>query len=228
LETNIKNKKKPQTSFPPIRKYSIPPGPLAKRDKEKADLFAEHLREVFIPHNNDLDRDVERDLAKHIQPPEHLKAFTLKELKNEIKMLHPRRAPGIDPITAQMLKELPHEGFLLLMYIFNAILRLDYWPTSLKRAQIIMIPKPGKNPTDVTSYRPISLLPNISKVLEKLILKRINKDKNPHDWIPHHQFGFRQAHSTMQQCHRVTDYYKQSSERTAVLHSSISRRQPAF
>jgi hypothetical protein len=79
-----------------------------------------------------------------IQPPEHLKAFILKELRNEIKMLHPRRAPGIELITAQMLKELPHEGLLHLMYIFNSILRRDYWPTSLKRAQIIMIPKPGK------------------------------------------------------------------------------------
>jgi len=89
-----------------------------------------------------------------------------------------------------MLKELSHEGFLNLTYIFNTILRLDYWPTSLKRAQIIMLPKPGKTPTDVSSYRPISLLPIISKVLKKLILKRINKDMNPQDWIPHHQFGF--------------------------------------
>ena len=28
---------------------------------------------------------------------------------------------------------------------------------------------------------------------------------NPQDWIPNHQFGFRQAHSTAQQCHRITD-----------------------
>jgi hypothetical protein len=127
-------------------------------------------------------------------------------------MLHRRRAPGIDLITAQMLKELSHEGFQLLMYIFNSILGLDYWPTSLKRAQIIMIQKPEKNSTDVSSYRPISLLPIISKVLEKLILKRINKDNNPHDWIPHHQFGFRQAHSRVQQRHRTTDTINKALE----------------
>jgi hypothetical protein len=68
-----------------------------------------------------------------------------------------------------------------------------------------MIPKPGKSPIDVTSYRPISLQPTISKTLEKLILKRINKQLKPKDWIPNHQFGFRQAHSTIQQCHRVAD-----------------------
>jgi hypothetical protein len=91
------------------------------------------------------------------------------------------------------------------MYILNAIIRLVYWPKSLKQEQIIMLPKPGKNPIDVTSYRPISLLLTISKVLEKLILKRINKESNPQDWIPIHQFGFRRAHSTIQQCHRVAD-----------------------
>ena len=98
------------------------------------------------------------------------------------------------------------------MYIFNAILRLEYWPKSLKLAQIIMMPKPGKNPMDVSSYRPISLLPIISKVLEKLFLKKINKDLNPQDWIPHHQFGFRQAHSAVQQCHSITDVINKTME----------------
>ena len=45
------------------------------------------------------------------------------------------------------------------MYVFNFILGLEYWPKSLKIAQIIMIPKPEKNPIDASSYRPISLLP---------------------------------------------------------------------
>ena len=75
-----------------------------------------------------------------------------------------------------------------------------------------MLPKPGKNPIDVTSYRPISLLPTISKILEKLILKRINKERNPQDWIPNHQSGFRQAHSTIQQCHRVADTINKALE----------------
>jgi hypothetical protein len=80
-----------------------------------------------------------------------------------------------------MLKELPRKGLLNLLYILNSIIRLEYWPKSLKQAQIIMITKPGKNPIDVTSYRPISLLPTISKILEKLILKGINKEMNPQD-----------------------------------------------
>jgi potassium voltage-gated channel Eag-related subfamily H protein 8 len=140
-------------------------------------------------------------------------------------MLNPNRAPGMDLITAQMLKELLHEGLLNLLYIFNAVLRLNYCPTSLKRAQI-MIPIPGKDPTDASSYRPISLLPIISKVLEKLLHKRTNKNKNQQDWIPHHQFRFRQVHSTVKQCHNR--HHKQSSRRSSVLQSSLPRHQPGF
>ena len=95
----------------------------------------------------------------------------------------------------------------------NVHIQLKYWPKSLKTAQIIMILKPGENPMDVPSYRPISLLPIISKVLEKLILRKISKDLNPQDWIPNHQFGSRQAHSTAQQCHRITDVIKKAMDK---------------
>jgi hypothetical protein len=77
-------------------------------------------------------------------------------------MLNQKKAPGLDLITARMLKELPKEGLVNPMYIFNVILRLEYWPKPLKIAQI-MITKPGKNPIYVSSSRPISLLPTISK-----------------------------------------------------------------
>jgi hypothetical protein len=144
----IKTMKKPQTPLPPIRKNSVPQGPWTKRDKEKVELFAAHLSVVFTPHENIQDPEVESDIATHTQPTENLQALILREIKNKIKNLNPHRAPGFDLITAQMLKELPHEGYLNLLYILNAIRRLEYWPTPLKQTKIIMILKPGINHTD--------------------------------------------------------------------------------
>ena len=69
---------------------------------------------------------------------------------------------------------------------------------------LLLKPKSGKDPKEVQSYRPISLLPIIAKLLDKLILHRNGHDFSTSDWIPHHQFGFRRAHSTIQQCHRIT------------------------
>jgi hypothetical protein len=78
----IKNRGRSKTSPSPIRKHSTPPGPWAKSDKEKAEIFAEHLSEVFSPHNNDQDQEVQQDLAVPIQSQECLKTFTLKEIKD--------------------------------------------------------------------------------------------------------------------------------------------------
>jgi hypothetical protein len=55
----------------------------------------------------------------------------------------------------------------------NAVLLKGYFPAQWKVAQIILILKPGKPPNELTSYQPISLLPTVSKVLEKLLLKRL-------------------------------------------------------
>jgi len=107
--------------------------------------------------------------------------------------------------------EMPHEGYRTLLYIFNAIGRLQYWPAPLKQAKI-MIQKPGKNPTDVASYRPISLLPILSKILTKHLLKRIYRDTNLQEWISSHHFGFRKAHSTIQQCHHIIDIINKAFE----------------
>ncbi|MFP3031195.1 MAG: hypothetical protein ACEY3M_08715, partial [Wolbachia sp.] len=65
-----------------------------------------------------------------------------------------------------------------------------YFPIQWKYPHIIMIPKPGKPPTEVTSYRPISLLPILSKIFERLLLNRIQETTLLNDLIPDHQFGF--------------------------------------
>ena len=111
-----------------------------------------------------------------------------------------------------MLKELPQKSMVLLIYLFNAVLRYQYWPHKLKLAEIILIPKPGKDQKELKSYRPISLLPIIAKLLEKLNLRRNDPDFSTSDWILHHQFGFRRAHSTIQQCHRLTHTILKASD----------------
>ena len=68
-----------------------------------------------------------------------------------------------------------------------------------------MISKPGKDPHEVSSYRPISLIPILSKVLEKIITKRLRPVIETEEIIPSHQFGFREKHSTIDQVHRITD-----------------------
>ncbi|KAL4132471.1 hypothetical protein QTP88_009614 [Uroleucon formosanum] len=60
-------------------------------------------------------------------------------------------------------------------------------------------------PEQPSSYRPISLLPVLGKILEKVILKRITNIAQLNNSIPNFQFGFRSLHATTHQLHRVVD-----------------------
>ena len=100
------------------------------------------------------------------------------------------------------MKNLPPKAIRLTTIIYNAILRIQYCPKPWKLAQIKMLHKPGKDPHQTASYRPISLLPVFSKILEKIIYCRI-KTIETKKLIPDHQFGFRNKHSTIEQMHRL-------------------------
>ena len=69
------------------------------------------------------------------------------------------------------------------------------FPDELKIAKVIPLFKKGSK-TDLTNYRPISILPSLSKVIEKLIYVRLNNFFDKHGILTQHQYGFRKKHST--------------------------------
>jgi len=105
-----------------------------------------------------------------------------------INKLRRTKAPGYDLITGEILKKLPEVGLSAVTYIYNSILRTGYFPGQWNVSQIVTILKPGKPAEDVKSYRPISLLPILSKVFEKLFITRIQPILQSTKIIPDHQF----------------------------------------
>ena len=79
--------------------------------------------------------------------------------------LNSKKAKGYDLITANLLKELPTQAIRYIIYIFNAVFRCHHFPSQWNVAQIILIPKPGSPGDQPTSFRPVSLLPILWKVL---------------------------------------------------------------
>jgi hypothetical protein len=76
-----------------------------------------------------------------------------------------------------------------------------------------MISKLGKPLEEVSSYRPISLLPIMSKIFEKATLKRLPPTLEEKRILPDHQFGFRQQHSTIEQVHRIAEIIRGALEK---------------
>ena len=87
--------------------------------------------------------------------------------------MNPKKAPEFDLITGEVLQQLPRKAIVKITNLINAVFRLKYVPRLWKVAEVIMIPKSGKPPREAASYRPISLLPLMSKLFEKLLIKRL-------------------------------------------------------
>lgn len=209
-----KKLKQPQLINPPLRKLN---GNWTRTNRDKAETFANHLANVFQPwdiKSNVTDKnDIENFLSSPHQLDLPIKKIKIKEVKSIIQNeMNPKKSPGFDLITGKVLQELPSICIKYLTFIYNAILKLRYFPTQWKLSQIIMILKPGKDAETVDSYRPISLLPTLSKVFEKLLLKRLNPIIEDKKIIPSHQFGFRNYHATIEQVHRIVNKIHQTFE----------------
>jgi hypothetical protein len=115
----------------------------------------------------------------------------------------PKKSSGYVLITVLILKSLPPIRIKYLTQLFISAFFLRYFPDQWKVAQVILLLKLGKPPHELLSYRPISLLPVVSKVFEELLLHLILPLVASKSLISDHQFGFRKRHSTIDQTHRL-------------------------
>jgi hypothetical protein len=114
-----------------------------------------------------------------------------------------KKSAGLDGIQAILRQKLPRKGFAHLLQIFNGCLRLNTFPDRWQIAIVTPHQKPGKDPAFPGSYRPISLLDHMGKLLEKLIRDYLQLHVENADIIPHIKAGFRQSHATETQLTRI-------------------------
>ena len=106
---------------------------------------------------------------------EEAKSFTSDQVTSTIKSCRSSRAYGSDSLSIFHLKNLGPLATEYLTALYNDSLKSFRLPSIWKSLLVIPIPKPGKDSSQGTSYRPISLLCPAAKVLEALILPSINK-----------------------------------------------------
>jgi hypothetical protein len=87
-----------------------------------------------------------------------------------------------------------------------------FFPKQWRHAKVIPLPKPGKDHSNPSNYRPISLLSSISKIFERIIRKCLNTFIASNNALPNNQFGFRAAHSTSHQLNRSVRHVKNRRE----------------
>jgi len=138
------------------------------------------------------------------------------------------KAPGIGRICHATVKVLPIKTIIYIALIFNAILRIQVFPRQWKMAVILMIHMRGKPDVDPESYWPISRLPSLSKLWERLFANRINDIIRQGNILPDHQFGFRKGHGTIEQVHRLVKHILQAFDDCEYSNAVFIDMQQAF
>ena len=117
------------------------------------------------------------------------------EVTKIIKNLASKNSSGHDGISARFIKRILETITPPLTHIINQSLCTGIFPDRLKIAKVIPLFKKGDQHI-LDNYRPISLLPVISKVFEKIVFDQLYQYFTDNDLIFTSQYGFRKLHST--------------------------------
>lgn len=184
-------------------------GKIIDQDKEIAENFALYLNSIFSqPTPVHIDQDPPDILPQSTQLPTTSPdpPITLAETTTALASCKTSGAPGIDDTTYKMLKLCPSNIMTTLTHLFDASRKLGIMPSNWKISKVIMIHKENKPKEDFSSYRPISLISCISKLLEKIMNNRLQNWAEKNDILPPCQSGFRKNKSCQDHIARFNQF----------------------
>ena len=129
-------------------------------------------------------------------------SFEEYDIFNILTKVDCNKATGPDNISNELLKNTSVGLAYPLMKLINKSLEASIFPSCWKNANVIPVHKKNRR-DDITNYRPISLLPNASKVMEKLIYVKLNEHLQLHNLLPSSNSGFKQGDGTVYQLSHI-------------------------
>lgn len=117
------------------------------------------------------------------------------------------KAVGCDNLQLQMFTFIMEELAPILCHIINFSLESSSFPSLWKKAHVLPLPKIAK-PSSLSHYRPISILPIFSKVLESIVQKQLSFYLSSNNLLSPYQFNRIWIPSRLQHCHRVGENHR--------------------
>ena len=158
--------------------------------------------------------------------------FVLEEVsssfvRKELFQMKSTKATGLDGISARLLKDAAPEVSESISYIINLTISTSTIPSEWKTAKVTPIYKSGDK-SDPNNYRPISVLPLISKVMERAIQSQLIAFLNKHNLLSINQSGFRKKHSTETAAVYFVDHILEQMDRQMMTGSIFIDLRKAF
>lgn len=169
----------------------------AETDEEKADVLMESFFPIPPPPQGPLaTRQAEEGQHTRVGP---LPAVTDEEIERAITRPNPNKAPGPDEIPFSVWRQLLPHTREWIKWLYQASMSLGHVPRQWREASIVVLRKPGKKDySNPRAYRPISLLPTISKGLESIVAARLSYMAERYNLLPNNHFGARKHRSSEQ------------------------------
>ena len=176
-------------------------GRIVSTPQEVADGWAKHFETLYGRHEGSFDdefkchitremRNINESLADESSLTE-CPIITAVEVQAAARLAHRGKAAGEDGITYEHIIFGGDFLYKLLAKLFNAVLQFSFAPREMKKGVIISLFKGGRKKRDnPDSYRAITLTPVVTKLLERILLTRIELFDNIRPQIHHLQGGF--------------------------------------
>ena len=192
-----------------INEIKLPRGNSIYDSHELSDAFNDHFSSIGPRLANDINVNV--DSTSHLDYLSttsdctfQLKTTSISKVTSLLSKLCKSKSTGLDKISASLLRECADLIAAPLCTIFNQSIVSGIFPDEWKFSKVIPLFKQGER-SDLNNYRPISVIPVVAKVFERIIYDQLYDYFTVHKLISSHQSGFRPLHSTVTALLEATD-----------------------
>ena len=192
----------------------------------------------FLTNIEGIDDDIDKACTKYQNHPSILrikksvihetpfafKFICLQDMIKEINAIKPSKATPIDSVPLRILKDNPNLAFILFNNFNNSIMTGSF-PDKLKLADVSPIYKKGGR-NEKFNYRPVSILPVVSKIYERFMFSQINKFMDSK--LSKFQCGFRKGYNTQHCLVRMLEKWKKCIDRKGSCGALLTDLSKAF
>ena len=197
--TTIKEILNKKTSKEDLPKSFILNGSQIDNDKTIADEFNSYFTNIGPKLASHISCPSEKHFTDYLTNPLPMN-FSFSNINSDtvikvINNLKPKPTSGVDNLSNKLLKEIKDIIAEPLSIVINQSFQHGIFPNKLKIAKVIPVYKKGEN-NIFDNYRPISILPSVSKVFERVIHNQLHDFLTTSKMYYKSQYGFRKMHST--------------------------------